>query len=332
MLGTQLRHNVHSLNGTGLGLALGLAGTLYGARGVASAAQNVFNHSWQVPKTDRPGFPLNTLRSLGLIVAVGGGVVITTALSGLGAGSGAGAAIRVGALFVSFLLNIGLFWLAFRLGTAKCVAGRDFIIASIVAAVSWQALQAAGTFLVAHELKNASEVYGTFAFVIGLLWWIFMQAQFTLYAFGNRRRQGAQAVATQPRAAPSDEGGRAGLIRSTPKRRSGAGPKTLRSARTSLSKQRRRKEPLAQNASRACDGTGRGRRYRGTWRVRGRERGGPSYCSSSSSGTVQRVWWGPQLASTQGLIPDHRQALVHGGSHSRCGDHQHSHQGNRADG
>jgi hypothetical protein len=36
--------------------------------------------------------------------------------------------------------------------------------------------------LVAHELNNASEVYGTFAFVIGLLWWIFMQAQFTLYA------------------------------------------------------------------------------------------------------------------------------------------------------
>ncbi len=182
VLGTQLHHNVHSLNGTGLGLALGLAGTLYGARGVASAAQNAFNHSWQVPKADRPGFPINTLRSLGLIVAVGGGVVITTALSGLGAGSGVGVAVRVGALFVSFLLNIGLFWLAFRLGTAKCVAGRDFIIASIVAAVSWQALQAAGTFLVAHELKNASEVYGTFAFVIGLLWWIFMQAQFTLYA------------------------------------------------------------------------------------------------------------------------------------------------------
>jgi hypothetical protein len=33
-----------------------------------------------------------------------------------------------------------------------------------------------------RSLKNASEVYGTFAFVIGLLWWIFMQAQFTLYA------------------------------------------------------------------------------------------------------------------------------------------------------
>ena len=97
MLDTQLRHNVHSLNGTGLGLVLGRAGTLYGARGVASAAQNAFNHSWQVPKADRPGFPLNTLRSLGLIVAVGRGVVITTALSGLGAGSGVEAAIRVGA-------------------------------------------------------------------------------------------------------------------------------------------------------------------------------------------------------------------------------------------
>jgi membrane protein len=184
VLGTQLRHNVHSLDRTGLALALGLAGTFYGARGVASAAQNAFNHSWHVPKSDRPGFPLNTLRSFGLIMAVGGGVIVTTALSGLGAGGGSGtsAVLRVGAFVLSFLLNIGVFWLAFRLGTAKSVAGRDLIVASVAAAVSWQVLQALGTFLVAHELQNASQVYGTFAFVIGLMWWIYMQAQFTLYA------------------------------------------------------------------------------------------------------------------------------------------------------
>lgn len=55
-------------------------------------------------------------------------------------------------------------------------------LAAVITAVLWQILQGFGTFLVAHELKNASEVYGTFAFVIGLLWWIYLQAQFTMYA------------------------------------------------------------------------------------------------------------------------------------------------------
>jgi YihY family inner membrane protein len=182
VLGTQLRHNIHSLNRTGIGLGLGIVGTLYGARGVASAAQNAFNHVWQVPKAERPGFPFNTLRSFGLIFAVGGGVVLTTVLSSVGGGTASGAPIRIGAFLLAFVLNVLLFWLAFRLGTAKSIGWRDLRIAAIVAAVFWQILQGLGTFLVAHELKNASEVYGTFAFVIGLLWWIYLQAQFTLYA------------------------------------------------------------------------------------------------------------------------------------------------------
>lgn len=184
VVGTQLRQNVHSLNRTGVGLGLGLVGTFYGARGVASAAQNAFNHVWNVPKADRPGFPQNTLRSLGLIVLGGGGIVLTTALSGLASGGSArfGAGVRVGAIAVALVLNVCLFWLSFRLAIAKDVSGRDFRLAAVIAAVIWQVLQGSGTFLVSHELKNASEVYGTFAFIIGLLWWIYLQTQFTLYA------------------------------------------------------------------------------------------------------------------------------------------------------
>lgn len=39
-----------------------------------------------------------------------------------------------------------------------------------------------GGFYVAHQLQGASEVYGTFALVIGLLAWIFLGAQVTLFA------------------------------------------------------------------------------------------------------------------------------------------------------
>jgi len=181
VLGPTLGKNIHSLNRTGVGLGLGLVGTFYGARGVASAAQNAFNHVWNVPKAERPGFPQNTLRSLGLIFVGGGGIILTTALSGFGSGSSA-PGIRVAALVVALGLNVVVFWLCFRLAIAKAVSGRDFRLAAVLAAFIWQVLQAFGTFLVSHELKNASEVYGAFAFIIGLLWWIYFQTQFTLYA------------------------------------------------------------------------------------------------------------------------------------------------------
>ncbi|HET6916002.1 MAG TPA: YihY/virulence factor BrkB family protein [Acidimicrobiales bacterium] len=182
VIGTQLQKNAHSLDRAGAGLGLGLVGTFYGARGVASAAQNAFNHCWNVPKSERPGFPLNTLRSFGMILAVGGGIVLSTVLSSFGSGSHSGIGLRIGAYAVSLAVNFGAFWLGYRLGTAKSIRSMDMWLAALLAAVLWQILQGFGTFLVAHELKNASEVYGTFYFVIGLMWWIYMQAQFTLYA------------------------------------------------------------------------------------------------------------------------------------------------------
>ena len=184
VVGTQLRKNIHSLNRTGIGLGLGLVGTFYGARGVASAMQNAFNHLWHVPKAERPGFPSNMVRSFAVILAGGGGLLVTTALSSLGSGtlSSLGPWARVGTFAVALVLNVLVFWTAFRLSVAKAVPGRDFRLAAVISAVLWQVLQGVGTFLVQHELRNASEVYGTFAFIIGLLWWIYLQAQFTLYA------------------------------------------------------------------------------------------------------------------------------------------------------
>jgi len=49
-IGTQLRTNVHSLGRSGLSLAIGLAGTFLGARGVANAVQNAMNQVWEVPR------------------------------------------------------------------------------------------------------------------------------------------------------------------------------------------------------------------------------------------------------------------------------------------
>jgi len=185
VIGPQLKSNVHALRSTGVALAIGLAGTLLGARGLALATQNALNSAWGVPYHRRPGFAASLLRSAGLILLVGPCELATLALSGLAGSSGGvltGTGARIGAIAVSLVLNAGVFWLAFRLATAPQVRTRQLLPGAVMAAVSWQILQVAGGYLVAHQLARHSELYGVFAIVLGLLAWLFLQAQMTLWA------------------------------------------------------------------------------------------------------------------------------------------------------
>lgn len=178
-------HTVHSLRRTGVALVAGLLLSFLGARGVTGAAQNALNTIWAVPRTRRPGFPWSLLRSMALIVAVGLGLVITSVLSGLAAGEShilGGGAAHVAAIAVSLLLNIGMFWLGFRLATSRIIATRDLFLGALLAALVWQVLQVSGGYLVGHQIAHSTPLYGTFALVLGMLAWLYLQAQFTLYA------------------------------------------------------------------------------------------------------------------------------------------------------
>jgi membrane protein len=177
--------NVHSLNRTGFALVVGLVLTFLGGRGVANAGQNALNTIWAVPRTRRPGFPWSLLRSLTLIVVVGTGLVVTSLLSGLAAATSqelGGPIAHVGALAVSLILNIGLFWLGFRLATARVVGTGDLLLSAVLAAIVWQVLQVVGTYIIAHQIAHGSALYGSFAVVLGLLAWLYLQAQATLFA------------------------------------------------------------------------------------------------------------------------------------------------------
>jgi membrane protein len=178
-IGTQL---VHPLSKTGLALVIGLVLTFYGARGVANAMQNALNSVWEIPKSGRPGFPWGTLRSFGLIGVIGPGVIATITLSSIAGGTGhlGGVLGKVAAAVVSLILNVGLFWLGFRLATAREVPWRDLRLSAILAAVAWQILQLVGGYFIGHQLANNSS-YGVFGVVLGLLAWFYLQAQLTLY-------------------------------------------------------------------------------------------------------------------------------------------------------
>ncbi len=187
VIGDQIRAEVvaHSVPWTGLPLAVGIVVLLFGARGIAGAMRNALCEVWAVPRDRRPGFPLSVGYDLALVLTVGIGLVATTTLSGMAAGTGhvlSGLVAQALAVTISLALNLGVFWLSFRLASAFQVRWHDLRLGAAIAALVWQVLQVAGGYVVSHQLQRASSLYGTFGVVLGLLAWLFLQAEVTLYA------------------------------------------------------------------------------------------------------------------------------------------------------
>jgi membrane protein len=181
VIGPELR--VHSLHGSTLALGLGLAAALWAGMGVFLASQNAMNHLWGVPFKRRPD-PLRARgRALLLLLVLGGGALATTILGGLATvGAGLGITWKIGSIALSTALNVGLFWVGFRVLTAREVSWRQLRGGAIGAGILYEVLQTLGGYYVGHVLKDAGNVYGTFALVIGLLSWIYLGAHITLLA------------------------------------------------------------------------------------------------------------------------------------------------------
>ena len=183
IIGDQIRQNLPALSGEGAGVALGV-GTVtavWAGLGVMQAAQNAFNDVWDIPMKERPNFIQTRLRSLMMLVLLGTFALGATVLAGVGTWEGTlGAVLRVVAFAGSIALNLVAFSVAYRVLTDRNLSWTDVFPGAAFAAVAWGALQVLGSFYVNHQLKQSTQVYGFFGFVLGLLAWIYLGAQVML--------------------------------------------------------------------------------------------------------------------------------------------------------
>ncbi|HEX5852453.1 MAG TPA: YihY/virulence factor BrkB family protein [Solirubrobacteraceae bacterium] len=182
IIGVQLQTNVHSLKGSGVGLAVGILGSLLAGLGITGASQNAFNQVWHVPHKNRPNFLTSRLRGLGLLVVLGVLAILSTVSAGFVTAGGEGIVAILGGVLVALIVNLLLFFAAFRLLTAAEVQTRDLLPGVIFGAVLWQLLQHVGGLYVDHVIRNAKETSGFFALVLGMLAWLYLGAQVTLVA------------------------------------------------------------------------------------------------------------------------------------------------------
>ena len=159
------------LRGSGIGLVVGLVFALLAGIAVIQALQYAMDEIWGVPKRRRPNFFISRLRAIIMLAILGVAMMAATAASNLPFG-----------YLGSLLLNIGIAVVAFKVLTVADITWWDVLPGAIVAGAALTLLQTFGGLLVRHTLKNANATYGTFGVVIGLLSFIYLGAQVTLYA------------------------------------------------------------------------------------------------------------------------------------------------------
>jgi YihY family inner membrane protein len=201
VIGEEIDSNVRALGGSGVTVAIGVALALWAGIGVLRVMQTAMNTVWNVPFRHRPNFVKTLLRAAIMLVVLG---LVTIAAAGAGSvGSGNdNALLSFLWVAISLLLNFLLFVLAFRILTSEDLSWGDVWLGAAIAAIAWTALQALGGYIVRHQLEGATQTYGTFATVIGLLAWIYIGAQVTLLAAEvnvvKKRRLWPRAIVQPP--------------------------------------------------------------------------------------------------------------------------------------
>lgn len=160
-----------SLEGSGVALAIGIAGSIWAGFGVVVAAERALDRIWAVPRHDRPDFFMSRLRALGLLAVLGTLTIASTVASGL-VGGGVPLLGTVGSLAFSLAVNLVVFGTVFTTLGVRGASLSRLLPGIVLAAVCWTLLQLLGGYLVATQVRNAAPTYGTFAVVIGLLVWL----------------------------------------------------------------------------------------------------------------------------------------------------------------
>ena len=176
--------NVSSLTGSWWAIIVGAATALWSGMAVTRTTHTAFDAAWEIPQRDRPGIVAMTGRSLLALATIGVGLVVATVVSSFVTGQQSAIALawwsRLGGYAISFVLDVGLFMLAFRILTEKKVSFRDVRPGALLAGGAFFVLQQVSSLIVSRYLNGAQSTYGNFATVITVLWWFYLQAQLTV--------------------------------------------------------------------------------------------------------------------------------------------------------
>jgi YihY family inner membrane protein len=178
IVGAEIQENLGALPGSWAALAIGLGLAIWGGIGVVLALGDALDDVWGVPRRGRPGFLRGRLRALAALAVFGALTIGSGVLAGIGATAGAPG--RWLSILGTFAFDLVAIAAAYRYLTIAGVRWREVLPGAAAAAAAWIALLSVGTWLVDRQLRHASDLYGFFGIVLGLLSWMYLGAQVLL--------------------------------------------------------------------------------------------------------------------------------------------------------
>jgi YihY family inner membrane protein len=184
VIGTDIQKNVGAATGSAVAVVVGVIGALWAGTAAFTTLQLALDQVWGVPWAKRRKQVSRRLRSLFGVVLVGVGLVGVTVVTSVLAGVRGpfGIVGRVLLATATVIVVAALFAAVFRWLTSAEVSWRAVLPGSVLAGVGWVLLGAVGGIYITRVVQGASDTYGVFAVVIGLLSWLLLVAQLVIYA------------------------------------------------------------------------------------------------------------------------------------------------------
>ena len=183
VLGQELFKIAHSAHRSLTGMLLAGLVALYGARGTAMAFMTIVNDAWNVPDAQRQGFPYSWIKGILIVIVGGGGFVLTAAASSWALVQTHGNIFKVLIALASVALLTLVFMAILKLSLPNTTHVKRLFSGALSMAIALSILQVVGGYIVTHDLKHYTNAYtALFATTLGLLAWIFLEAQILIYS------------------------------------------------------------------------------------------------------------------------------------------------------
>ena len=182
VIGVQLSDQVTPLTGSTPALVIGLVGALWAGLGVTLALGRAFTVIWAVPRFEqRKAIPARAYGLAALAVS-GIALIASSVLTGLALAGAIGPGTeRLIAVALSLLTNAVVLLAVFGLLTQRPFRIPELLPGVTVAAVGSTILQSVGGLYIDRTVLGASDTYGVFALVIGLLSWFWLASHLLLF-------------------------------------------------------------------------------------------------------------------------------------------------------
>lgn len=180
VIGDQIQNNAGQISGSYWALFIGLLIAIWGSLKAFVGVQSAFDDCWEVEVDDRANAALVRLKALVGIIVIGLAQFASVALAAIVGQAGLPRISQILITLGTAVLNTLVVATMYRYLTSKSVSWAMVWPGAIFSGIAYTVLQVAGTNLMANTLKDAKEVYGTFAATLALLTWLSLYALISL--------------------------------------------------------------------------------------------------------------------------------------------------------